>query len=102
MKNEKTKIGLVSVGAPWFNNEIANQNLVATRTFLEENWDVLGPDQIMTDAAVLPEIIQEFRSNPIQALVLQIGTFPDGEMPLMLSENLDVPFIVARAAGTQS
>ncbi len=94
MKNNKTQIGLISVGAPWFNTQIANQNLAKTGTFLEQFWDVLGPDQIITDAAALPKIIQEFRSNRIQALVLQIGTFPDGEMPLMLSENLDVPFIV--------
>lgn len=94
MKNEKTKIGLVSVGAPWFNNEIANQNLAVTRTFLEKNWELHGPEKMVTDVAALPDIIQAFRANPIQALVLQIGTFPDGEMPLTLSENLDVPFIV--------
>jgi L-fucose isomerase-like protein len=94
MKNKTTQIGLISVGAPWFNNDIANQNLIATRDFLAKNWAVQGPDKMVTDVAALPDIIQDFRANPIQALVLQIGTFPDGEMPLSLAENLDVPFIV--------
>jgi L-fucose isomerase-like protein len=94
MKNEKAQIGLISVGAPWFNNEIANQNLAATHAFLADKWDVRGPEEMITDVAELPNIIQDFRAHPIQALVLQIGTFPDGEMPLALSENLEVPFIV--------
>ena len=94
MLQEKNQIGLISVGAPWFNNDIANQNLAATREYLAQDWAVRGPDKMITEVAALPDIIQDFRAHPIQALVLQIGTFPDGEMPLSLSENLDVPFIV--------
>lgn len=88
-------VGLVSVGVPWFDLEIAQRNLDQTRAWLEESWQVVGPRQVVVDAQGLSEAIEGFLShNRPDVLVLQIGTFPEGEAPLAIAEQVRVPIII--------
>jgi L-fucose isomerase-like protein len=88
-------VGLISVGVPWFDVAVAQRNLDETRTWLQTKWRVVGPAQVVIEPAALAGAIEDFLtvSRP-EVLVLQIGTFPDGEAPLAIAERLRVPVIL--------
>ncbi|MDO9085089.1 MAG: hypothetical protein Q7U53_02675 [Anaerolineaceae bacterium] len=96
MKKEKpSKVGLISVGVPWFDLTVAQNNLDETRTWLAKSWEVVGPQQVVIDTPTLENAIQDFQTvNRPQVLIIQIGTFPDGEVPLSIAERLRVPIII--------
>jgi len=96
MKNNKQlKVGLISVGVPWFDQEVAERNLKETRTWLEKSWQVAGPQQVVVDTDTLDSAIHQFQTvDRPQILIIQIGTFPDGEVPLKISEQIRVPIII--------
>jgi L-fucose isomerase-like protein len=88
-------VGLISVGVPWFDVAAAQKNLDETRAWLQTKWPVVGPTQLVTDTAALESAIEEFLTvGRPEILVLQIGTFPDGEAPLAIAERLRVPIIL--------
>jgi L-fucose isomerase-like protein len=95
-KNHRSSpVGLISVGVPWFQVPVAQKNLDETRAWLQTKWQVVGPTQVVTDAAGLENAIEDFvTSGRPDVLVLQIGTFPDGEAPLAVAERLRVPVIL--------
>jgi L-fucose isomerase-like protein len=68
--------------------------LRATRQFLEPFYELVGPEEMITDATALDAVIGQFRASRIGALLLQIGTFPDGDAPARLADHLDVPVVV--------
>ena len=96
MNNYKQlKVGLISVGVPWFDQEVASRNLAETRTWLSGHWTVVGPQVVVNDDQALESAISEFETNARpQVLVIQIGTFPDGEVPLRIAERIRVPIII--------
>jgi L-fucose isomerase-like protein len=96
--NKHTKefaVGLISVGVPWFDVAAAQKNLDETRAWLQTKWPVVGPTQVVVDGAALESAIEDFltKGRP-EVLVLQIGTFPDGEAPLAIAERLRIPVIL--------
>ncbi len=94
-KDNPLKVGLISVGVPWFDQDVASQNLEATRTWLERFWMVVGPTHVVVDAPALEASIQDFLTvNRPAVLIIQIGTFPDGEVPLRIAERVRVPIII--------
>ncbi len=48
----------------------------------------------MTDVNALDAVLDEFHAARIDALLLQIGTFPDGEAPARIADRLSVPVVV--------
>lgn len=93
--NNKNIVGLISVAVPWFNLQEAQKNLDETRHWLEKQWQVAGPHEVICDAAHLQTAVENFLAGPRpDVLVLQIGTFPDGEAPLTIAEKLHVPVIL--------
>jgi len=88
-------VGLISVGVPYFDVPTAEMHLRNTRNLLEKEWTVVGPVKIVTSNEDLDTAIAQFKLEPLlEALVLQIGTFPDGEAPLKIAEQLRLPVIV--------
>ncbi len=95
--NDKTanRVGLISIGLPYFDIQVAAMHLQVTRRFLEKNWQVSGPENVITGREMLDEAIREFfQAKKIDVLILQVGTFPDGEFPLILAEELNIPIIL--------
>lgn len=90
----KPAVGLLAIGVPWFDIETANRHLGVTRRFLAGRWQVTGPERPVTDLAALDAAIETLRSARIDALVLQIASFPDGEAPARLAGVIDAPFII--------
>ncbi len=96
MNQTKTNIvGLVSVGVPYFDVPTAEMYLQATRISLQKDWNVIGPVKMVTDNENLDAVIRQFKQEPRpETIVLQIGTFPDGEAPLKIAEQLQIPVII--------
>jgi L-fucose isomerase-like protein len=90
----KRNLGLLSIGVPYFDVAMANAHLTATRQLLSSHYHLVGPAEMVTDPGALDSIIDEFQVARIGALLLQIGTFPDGESPARLADRLDVPVVV--------
>ena len=87
-------IGLISVVTPWFDTATAQENLQATRQLLEWKYRVVGPTRLVHETADLEAAIRQLAQEGIGALVLQVGTFPDGQAPARLAESLNVPIVV--------
>jgi L-fucose isomerase-like protein len=93
--NNQSNIGLISIGVPWFDASVAKMHLENTRAILSKQWNVSGPLDVVTDNQTLQENIRIFKTEQlIDVLVLQIGTFPEGEDPLHLAEQLNIPIIL--------
>lgn len=92
--NDKRSLGLLSIGVPYFDIATANRHLAAARKLLEPHYRLVGPAEMATDPHGLDAVIDEFQAAHIAALLLQIGTFPDGEAPARLADRLDVPIVV--------
>lgn len=91
----KSKIGLVSVGVPWFNVQLAENVLNSTRAVLEHGFEVVGPSNVVTDEADLRGALSAMRTADVQAAVFQVGTFPDGTTPALAAETLGVPIVLS-------
>ena len=90
----KPKIALIAVAVPWFDTEAASRHLRETRAALTESYDVLGPEELITDDVQLERFIKDMQLQRPHALLLQIGTFPDGNAPAQLAEALRIPIIL--------
>ena len=94
-QHKQANVGLISVGVPWFDQEVAHNNLVGTRNWLSQFWKVVGPEKVVVDADELEKAITDFETQQRpQVLIILIGTFPDGEVPLSIAERIRVPIIV--------
>ncbi|MEX2540842.1 MAG: hypothetical protein WD314_03505 [Trueperaceae bacterium] len=88
------RIGFVSIAAPWFDTATAQGHLEATRQWLTGQGAVFGPERLITGMPELERAISELDTARVDVLVLQIGTFPDGNAPVRLAEELRVPVIL--------
>jgi L-fucose isomerase-like protein len=87
-------LGILSIGVPYFDIATARQHLLSTRRLLEPGYRLVGPQDVVTDLDTLDAALDEFRVAGIQALLLQIATFPDGEAPARVAECVGVPVVV--------
>jgi L-fucose isomerase-like protein len=92
--NHKRCLGLLSIGVPYFDVATASKHLASTRSALAPDYELVGPADVITDLDALDAALDELQSTRIQALLLQVGTFPDGEAPARLADRLDVPIVV--------
>jgi hypothetical protein len=91
----KTTVGLISVGVPWFDVSVAQKNLDETRAWLSTQWAVVGPCDVVIEAADLETAVEQFTTTGRpDVMIIQIGTFPDGEVPLSIAERVRVPIII--------
>jgi L-fucose isomerase-like protein len=90
----KGTLGLLSIGVPYFDVATATRHLNATRSLLEARYELAGPTDVVTDFAALDEAIEQLHQSNIDALLLQVATFPDGEAPARLAQALKVPIVV--------
>ena len=88
------KVGLISIGEPYFDVPSAQSHLDATRAALGHEYALAGPAEVITDPAGFEQALAGLQAARPDALLLQIGTFPDGEHPARLAEALRVPVIV--------
>lgn len=91
----KSKVGLVSVGVPWFDVARADEMVGATRAALEGEFTVVGPTRTVTDGAELADALAAMRQADVSAAVFQLGTFPDGNTPAQVAETLGVPIVLS-------
>lgn len=85
----------MSIGVSWFNAAHAKTHLLNTRNYLSKSWNFVGPSEVITGNEKPEETIQFFKiKNPVDVLILQIGTFPEGEDPLHLAEQSNIPVIL--------
>lgn len=91
---QRHTVGVVSVGVPWFDIETANAHLRQTRALVGERYHVAGPETAVTDTAALDGVIETLRREGIDALLLQVATFPDGEAPARIARALHAPVIL--------
>ncbi len=91
----KHRIGLISVGVPWFDLQVAGTRLESTRAALAEDFDVVGPREVVTDGRGLADWLESLRAGNVSAVVLQLGTFPDGNTPAQVAESLQVPVVLS-------
>lgn len=92
--NQQMTVGLASIGVPYFDVPTAEEHSRATRAVLEKQFRVVSFPSIATDDALLNQAVEQLRLANVDALVLQIGTFPNGEAPILFAERLHVPIIV--------
>lgn len=85
-------IGVISVGLPKFDADTARDQLRATREHLARDYEVVGPEDIVSEAEALERALPTLRTADV--LLLQIGTFPDGNGPARLAQAVDLPTIV--------
>lgn len=95
-KDQKiASVGIISVGVPWFDVSVAKKNLEETRLWLEKYWSVSGPQELVLETEQLENALDDFQSqHRPDVIIIQIGTFPDGEWPLIIAERLGVPVII--------
>jgi L-fucose isomerase-like protein len=84
----------LSIGVPYFGVATATDHLTATREVLEPHYHLVGPAEMVVDPGALDAVLDEFQAAHAGAILLQIGTFPDGEAPARLADRLDVPIVV--------
>lgn len=87
-------IGVLSIGVPYFDVTTASQHLTTTLELLSPHYTVVGPAEVVTDLGDLDAALDQFLATGIRALLLQIGTFPDGEAPARVADRLRVPIVV--------
>ena len=87
-------LGLISVGLPWFDVPVAETVLATTRSVLERRFTVVGPDKVVTTEQELKPVLAELRAANVMAVVFQVGTFPNGNMPAWTAEALGVPIVL--------
>jgi len=88
-------VGIISVGVPWFDVSVAQKNLEETRIWLQKYWTVYGPQELVLSIEQLEIAMEDFLSqHRPDVIIIQIGTFPDGEWPFMIAERLGVPVII--------
>lgn len=92
--SENHTLGVLSIGVPYFDVATAQRHLDATRRLLEPDYCLLGPSSVVTDLQALDAALDQFRNTNLQALLLQIATFPDGEAPARIAERVGVPIVV--------
>lgn len=93
-KTEKRKCGIISIGVPWSEIEYAEELLRKTCRLVEPEYEVFCKDTIVSDKSELRSRIADFAINDIDVLIIQVASFPDGELPLYIAERVDVPIII--------
>lgn len=88
------QIGFICLGLPYFDVETAQSNLNETVSMIERRFGVLGPRKVITDRTSLEVAVGALRREEIVCLVLEIGTFPDGDMLAYVAQETHTPIII--------
>lgn len=91
---DKVSVGLVSLATAYFDLAVAEHNRLATIQSLSKSHVIVGPDHVLLTDEDLQSAITELKHADLGALIIQMGTFPDGDMPLRIAQSLRVPVVV--------
>lgn len=94
INNADFTVGLISIGTPWFDVPTATRHLATTHEVLGREFAVTGPEQVIVWETDLGPAIADLKAARVDALVLQIGTFPIGDAPAAMAQALRVPIVV--------
>lgn len=92
--NGQWTIGVLCIGLPYFDTTIAQGYLDDTFDALANDFRLVGPKTVITEAEPLDAALDSLRQEELCALLLQIGTFPDGEMLADAIQRLHAPIVV--------
>lgn len=90
------KVGFISLAAPFFDSSYPKKyygQMVEKLKGLGVA-EIVSPGAPVLDTDELGKAIKMFKDAPIDALILQQGTFTPGVMPMKLAQTLDVPMIL--------
>ena len=77
------KLGVISVGLPWFDVPVAEAVLATTRTVLADRFTVLGPTTVVTTEEELKPVLAELHADVISCLT-ELRRIVDDTRPAML------------------
>ncbi len=92
--NREERIGFLCLGLPYFETRIAQSYLDETLRALEGDFRMVGSRAVITDQSSLESALESLRKEDLSAVLLQIGTFPDGDMLASVVQELKAPFVL--------
>lgn len=88
-------IGFVSLCAQFgFNPEEAGRFYDKSKRLLEKQGNLTSPDQLIVHKEQAMEAVDLLKESNIELLVIQVGTFPSGELIPILIDELNVPILL--------
>ena len=88
-------LGFAAFGVPWFDAELAQSNFEKTRSALTAGpWQLVAPTELLTTPEGWQSAWEAMTAQGLHALVLQVGTFPDGDMIAAVASRADVPVVL--------
>ncbi|MFP4078437.1 MAG: L-fucose/L-arabinose isomerase family protein [Candidatus Izemoplasmataceae bacterium] len=92
----KINVGLMAIGFEKFRVDLAKRNLKRSMELLrEEPLNLVHYDEVVMDVKTLNHALTSMQSDTLDLMVVQVGTFPMGELALeMLTAIKDVPLFI--------
>ncbi|MFD3157859.1 L-fucose/L-arabinose isomerase family protein [Haloimpatiens sp. FM7330] len=92
----KLNVGLICFGYPNFRVDIAKKTLDKSIELLKkEDINLISHDEVIVDASVTNKVVQDMKLKNIDLLIIQNGTFSDGNHIIKIIENLkDTPILL--------
>jgi L-fucose isomerase-like protein len=87
------KVGVVCVGVPWFDIETARSITEAVISAVRSEFEVVADSDIVTCYQDAEKAMNMLRDPALDCMVLEVGTFPDGEAIQRLAA-CTVPIVV--------
>ncbi|MFH0796573.1 MAG: hypothetical protein V2A65_05880 [Candidatus Omnitrophota bacterium] len=92
---EPIKFGLVTLAGEDFNFNLAKEIFTKSKEKLAKlEGRLISPEGIILNQRDLDSAIKRFKKEEVDCILIQTGTFPNGERVVNLVENFNLPFIV--------
>ena len=88
------RLGYVCVGVPWFDVESAEVAAAATMESLATDWEIVGSPRVLTRCDQADEAMRLIAGMNVDCLVLEVGTFPDGDVIASIATKAHVPIVI--------
>lgn len=92
----KTRVGLVSFGYPNFRVDLAQNTLNQTIEILkQENIELIAYESVITEVSQTSEMIEKLNQQMVDMIIIQNGTFSDGNHIIKIAEKMsEVPILL--------
>lgn len=89
----RVRVGFVSIVAPYFDSSYPREHYdrICEELRKMEAVQLVAPSEPVEDEAKLDSIIEQLRMQELDCLLLQMGTFNSGIMPVRLCQSFDIP-----------
>jgi L-fucose isomerase-like protein len=90
------KLAFIPIARPTFDLDFARQKSEMARRHLlqEQGLALFGPDDLVSDASSVNEVVGELAAQPLDLLVLFQATFADSSMATTLAGAIDAPILL--------